>query len=135
MIWPPLPKMPAHLSITCHDMLPLDQMMIMANGPSLTYLCRTLKVLVLHTELTITNLAMLSRMNHKRCNVLLRWLEKSGYVEIRMFGKKRYITLTSIGLEYARHMQEINEMTQYPIGVSTNCTYKKLASDIINVSD
>jgi predicted transcriptional regulator len=92
----------------------------MIPSPSMTYLSRILDVLARHGELTITNLAMLSRMNHKRCVFLIRWLHDSGYVEIKEIKNKRYIGLTPPGNEYAKCMLQVNDKTHLPV----RCAYE-----------
>jgi predicted transcriptional regulator len=71
-------------------------------------------VLASHGELTITNLAMLSKTNHKRCGALLKWLEDSGLVEFHPLKNKQFIALTPAGLEYARHVVEVAELARHP---------------------
>lgn len=90
-------------------------MTIVATGPSIKYLTRTMDVLAAHGELTVTNLAMLSRVNHKRCVALLKWLQHSGYIQTRLFKKRRFVALTQAGCEFARHLQEVNDLTYFPI--------------------
>jgi len=90
-------------------------MTAIANGPSIRYLIRIMDVLAGHSELTVTNLAMLSRVNHKRCLDLLLWLHESGYTRTRIFRKRRYVALTQNGCEYARHLQAVRDMTQIPV--------------------
>ena len=64
-------------------------------------------------ELTVTNVAMLSRVNHKRCGTVLMWMVDSGYIETRVIKKKRHVVLTQTGCEYARRMQELSDMTHF----------------------
>lgn len=89
-------------------------MALISSGPSLTYLVRIMDVLTAHGELTVTNLAMLSRMNHKRCNDMIEWLKCSGYVRTSLFKNRRYIALTETGRAYAGRLLEVNGMTHFP---------------------
>ena len=81
-------------------------------GPSLTYLVRIMGVLISHGEVTITNLAMLSRVNHQRCRELSKWLQDSGYAETRVHRGKRYVMLTERGYDYGTRLLEVNGMTR-----------------------
>lgn len=82
-----------------------------ATEPSITYLVRMMNVLIGSRNVTVTNLAMMSRMNHKRCNSMIRWLQDSGYVQTKVCGKKRYVALSQPGREYAGHLLEVRDMT------------------------
>lgn len=84
-----------------------------SEGPSIKYLLRMMYVLATYGELTVTDLAMMSRMNHKRCNVVLQWLLDSEYAEIRSFKTKRHVTLTQAGREYAKRLMEVSEMSHF----------------------
>ncbi|UVS68828.1 helix-turn-helix domain-containing protein [Nitrososphaera viennensis] len=74
------------------------------------YLARVMKVLIENDGITVTNLAMLSRTNHKRCNVLLARLEQRGFVKIRTKGKRRYVILTERGTTFARRVVEVSQL-------------------------
>ncbi|MGI0012056.1 MAG: hypothetical protein ACREBU_01235 [Nitrososphaera sp.] len=80
----------------------------------MTYLIRMMDVLAVHSELTLTDLAMLSRMNHKRCRILLIWMLDSGYATTRLLKKRRYVALTQTGIEFARRVHELNDMSRFP---------------------
>jgi predicted transcriptional regulator len=71
-------------------------------------------VLMDSTELSVTSLAMISRMNHKRCNAMIRWLHDSGHVRIKVAKKNRSVILTQNGREYARRLLEVKNMTNSP---------------------
>ena len=77
---------------------------------SITYLFRIMQVLLETETITVTNLAMLSRTNHKRCNVLLARLEQTGFVSVKSNGKNRYVVLTESGLLFAKKLVEVNEL-------------------------
>jgi predicted transcriptional regulator len=70
---------------------------------------RIMNALILHDTLTVTNLAMLSRVNHKRCNSMLKTLEEWRLVETTMVGNKRFVFLTPEGNGYAKKLTEIYE--------------------------
>ncbi|MGI0012049.1 MAG: hypothetical protein ACREBU_01200 [Nitrososphaera sp.] len=82
------------------------------DGLSMTYLVRIMGVLISHGEVTTTNLAMLSRVNHKRCRELIRCLQDSGYVATRMHRSKRYVILTEAGYNYGKHLLEVSAVTR-----------------------
>lgn len=88
------------------------------SGPSMTYLVRIMGVLVNHVDVGVTSLAMMSRMNHKRCNVVIRWLEDSGYAYKRVFREKGFVVLTQSGREYAERLLEVKNMTHSPAASS-----------------
>jgi predicted transcriptional regulator len=69
-------------------------------------------ILISHGEITVTNLAMLSRVNHKRCTELIGWLRASGYVETRMHRNKRYVMLTESGYSYGNRLLEVIAATR-----------------------
>lgn len=77
---------------------------------SIAYLFRIMQVLLERETITVTNLAMLSRTNHKRCNVLLARLEETGFVSVKSNGKNRYVALTESGLLFAKKLVEVNEL-------------------------
>jgi predicted transcriptional regulator len=81
--------------------------MSMSSQLSMRYLTRIMNVLLLHKTLTVTNLAMLSRVNHKRCNSLVKTLEGRRLVETTMVGNKRFVLLTPEGNDYAKKLTEI----------------------------
>ena len=81
-------------------------------GPSMTYLVRIMAVLISQGEVTVTNLAMLSRVNHKRCTELIGWLQDSEYVEIKLHRSKRYVILTENGLAYGERLLEVSAATR-----------------------
>ena len=83
------------------------------NLPSIKYLTRILDALSTHGELTVTNVAMLSRMNHNRCNAILKWLQITGLVNTRICNNKRYVALTQTGHDYARRLQEVNDVVHF----------------------
>lgn len=83
----------------------------MSEVPSIRYLTRMLGALTANGELTVTNLAMLSRVNHKRCRSMLNWLERSGFARISVRNQKRYIGLTESGMSYARRIRALIEAT------------------------
>jgi predicted transcriptional regulator len=68
--------------------------------------------LVSRQKVTITNLAMMSRVNHQRCRELVGWLQDSGYAEVRVYRRKRYVILTESGYDYGRRLLEVNTMTR-----------------------
>lgn len=76
--------------------------------PSMKYLLRIMKVLKTHNHLTVTNIAMLSRINHKRCRAHIEWLEQKGYVTMKVLKGKKNIILTSSGLHYADKLLSVN---------------------------
>ena len=78
----------------------------------MTYLVRIMGVLLSHGEVTVTNLAMLSRVNHKRCTELIRWLQDSGYVEIKLHRSSRYIILTESGHNYGQRLLDVSAATR-----------------------
>jgi hypothetical protein len=69
-------------------------------------------VLATQGELTPSSVAMLSRVNHKRCRILLEWMQDAGYVRARSLRNKRYFMLTQSGHEYARLVHGLNDMIQ-----------------------
>ena len=79
---------------------------------SLRYLVRILAVLLDHDEITITNLAMLSRVNHRRCRELVGWMQGSGYVKMKVRRKKQYFGLTESGYRYGKRLLELRAMTR-----------------------
>lgn len=87
---------------------------MLPTAPSLTYLVRIMRVLASRSELTVTNLAMMSRINHQRCSALLEWLQDSGYAQARLVRKRRFIALTEIGRDFANRLLEVNDMTHFP---------------------
>lgn len=80
-------------------------------GPSMTYLVRIMRVLISQGEVTVTNLAMLSRVNHKRCTELIVWLQDSGYVEIKLHRSRRYVILTENGHNYGERLLDVSAAT------------------------
>jgi predicted transcriptional regulator len=72
-----------------------------AAAASLTYLARIMEVLIEYHRITITNVAMLSRINHQRCRAIITFLVASGYVDSQFDGSKEYFSLTNPGLKLA----------------------------------
>ena len=72
------------------------------------YTIRAVDVLMNERVITITNLAMLSRLNHKRCRILVDQLEHVGYIETRKDGNKMYVHLTDLGKEYGWKLMNLN---------------------------
>jgi predicted transcriptional regulator len=67
-----------------------------------------LEVLTKNDILTITNLAMLSRINHKRCGAILRNLENLGYINEKPSEGRVYFFLTERGKEFAAKVFDVN---------------------------
>jgi predicted transcriptional regulator len=88
------------------------------------YLIRMMVVLLAHDELTVTNLAMLSRMNYERCRNLLTWLLDSGYARTRLSKKRRFVALTQTGIEYAKRILELGNVRNSRLNPGTESTYK-----------
>ena len=82
------------------------------DDPSIRYLVRLMSFLLIRDETTITNLAMMSRINHQRCLELIRWLQASGYAHISERRKKRYIALTEDGYRYGKRLIDVYEMSR-----------------------
>jgi predicted transcriptional regulator len=78
------------------------------------YIPRMVETLVENGELTVSNLAMLSRTNHRRCNDMLRWLQGFGYVRRRVHDNRRFIVLTESGIEFAKCLEPLKRMTEVP---------------------
>ena len=80
--------------------------------PASSFKCilRIMQVLAGHETITITNLAMLSRMNHKRCVKHVTGLEKAGIVRIETRSNKKYVSLTTKGREYSDKLSEIGRI-------------------------
>ncbi|MGI0012057.1 MAG: hypothetical protein ACREBU_01240 [Nitrososphaera sp.] len=78
----------------------------------MTYLVRIMGVLISQGQVTVTNLAMLSRVNHKRCKELISGLQDAGYVETRLHRSKRYVILTESGYEYGKRLLELSAVTR-----------------------
>jgi predicted transcriptional regulator len=85
------------------------------DAPSFKYLIRIVKSLASQGELTVTNLAMASRMNHKRCSSVLEWLVKTGMTQKRISGKKRYFALTHRGWEFLDHAEKMGSIAHSPV--------------------
>jgi predicted transcriptional regulator len=81
-----------------------------------------MEVLVRYPDISVTNLAMLSRMNHGRCNDFLQNLEKRGYVVLKSQGKKKQVTLTQSGAELGRKLIDLCRNEKLYSGL-TECTY------------
>lgn len=79
-----------------------------SNEPSLKYLLRVTQVLRDNSSLTVTNVAMLSRINHTRCTALLKRMELAGYVTFTLKSKKKYVSLTRKGRENASKLVEVS---------------------------
>lgn len=79
-----------------------------SSEPSMRYLARLMEVLTTHDRISITNLAMLSRINHQRCGELLGRLERAGYVGTRMSKGRKYFLLTDRGKDSARMLLDVN---------------------------
>jgi predicted transcriptional regulator len=73
--------------------------------PSLKYIVRIMGTLMKNSEVTISNLSMLSRVNHFRCSQNVRWLEKQGYVILRYSNGRKFVTLTQEGADYAKRFE------------------------------
>jgi predicted transcriptional regulator len=78
---------------------------------SLRYLLRLMEVLEENGEMTVTNLAMLSRLNHTRCTELVEQLQSADHVDIRILGRRRYVRLTQKGSMYAAKLREVGELS------------------------
>ena len=81
------------------------------SASSFKCILRIMLVLAEHETITITNLAMLSRMNHKRCVKLVTSLEKAGTARMEAKSNKRYVSLTTKGREYSNKLSEIGKIT------------------------
>ena len=81
-------------------------------GPSMRYLVRIMGVLISQGQVTVTNLAMLSRVNHMRCAELIGWLQNSGYVEIKVHRKRHYVMLTENGHTYGERLLDVSAATR-----------------------
>jgi predicted transcriptional regulator len=79
---------------------------------SLRYLVRILAVLLDHDEVTITNLAMMSRVNHRRCREVVGMMRDSGYARTTVRRKKQYVGLTESGYRYGKRLLELGAMTR-----------------------
>ena len=66
-----------------------------------------MEVLVTYYEISITNLAMLSRINHQRCRQLVKTLEACNYLTTRFEGKRQYVAITPLGRTFAEKLFEI----------------------------
>ena len=79
---------------------------------SLRYLLRIMEVLEERGEMTLTNLAMLSRINHKRCTELVEHLKSADHLEARMVRGRRYVRLTQKGGQFVKSLREVRELSQ-----------------------
>lgn len=79
---------------------------------SLRYLLRMMDVLEGQGEMTLTNIAMLSRINHKRCTELVEHLRTAGHLEAIWVGNRRYFRLTQKGGQYAKKLREVGELSE-----------------------
>lgn len=79
----------------------------MTPGLSITYATRIMKVMLQQDEITITNLAMLSRVNHQRCKLVVSTLHSAGYVAVKSRGKWEYFLLTNSGRIYGKNLLDI----------------------------
>jgi predicted transcriptional regulator len=86
-------------------------------------------VLMSQGEVTMTNLAMLSRVNYQRCKELSSRLEESGYAEIKAHHQKRYVILTESGYDYGRRLLEVNGMTRVLDAAAEHDAYLEKASE------
>ena len=75
--------------------------------PSLTYVGRLADVLLKYERLNVTNLAMLSRINHKRCGALLERLKKLDYIDKKEEDGQVFFFLTENGREYAMKVRDV----------------------------
>jgi predicted transcriptional regulator len=76
-------------------------------GPSMIYSVRAMKVLLYYDEITITNLAMLSRINHQRCRNLVLSLQSAKYLSTRFEGKRQYVSLTPSGRAFGMRLLDL----------------------------
>jgi hypothetical protein len=83
----------------------------MSYVPSIRYLSRIISALAVNGELSITNLAMQSRVNHLRCRAVVDWLQFSGYVNVVMRDNRRIVALTETGLSYSKRVFELGDVT------------------------
>jgi predicted transcriptional regulator len=82
-------------------------------------------IMISHGEVTITNLAMLSRINHQRCRELTSWLQASGYAVTRLHRQKRYVILTERGYDYGTRLLEVNGLTRVLDVIEDNAYLEK----------
>ena len=82
--------------------------------PSLRYLVRVMDVMSGRQQVSITNLALMARLNHRRCTELVYWLVESGYCEIITENKNRMVRLTDSGFQYGLQLLKVNSMTDTP---------------------
>jgi predicted transcriptional regulator len=75
--------------------------------PSLTYVGRLADVLLKYERLNVTNLAMLSRINHKRCGALLDTLKMLDYIDKQEADGQVFFFLTKKGKEYAMKVRDV----------------------------
>ncbi|MGI0013901.1 MAG: hypothetical protein ACREBU_10740 [Nitrososphaera sp.] len=76
----------------------------MTREPSMKYFMRIIKVLAEHQQIGLSNLARLSRMNHKRCRAIVKWMEQEGYLVVLSKGGRKTITVTEQGMRYIKNL-------------------------------
>ena len=99
------------------------------SGPSMKYLIRIMQVLMEYESISITNIAMLARINHKRCSVVLTWLEAAQFVNAKVSGSKKFYSLSPSGFAYGIKLLEINRDTS-EISSSTDKMYVQNVSEL-----
>lgn len=66
------------------------------------YFMRIVKVLAEHQQVGISNLAARTRMNHKRCAAIVRWMQQEGYLVVSIKNGKKTIHVTEQGMHHIR---------------------------------
>jgi predicted transcriptional regulator len=59
-----------------------------------------IKVLAQQHQIGVTDLALLSRVNHQRCMINLSWMEGLGLVRITPKNNRKEVVVTETGKEY-----------------------------------
>ena len=80
----------------------IEQKEISIAGMSIKYLMRIIQVLFNHPKIGISDLALLSRMNHQRCVAIVRWLAQLGYVRISVENNRKEVIVTESGSDFIR---------------------------------
>lgn len=71
-----------------------------SSKPSLKYVLRMVRVLAQQHQIGVTDLALLSRVNHQRCMTNLSWMEELGLVQITPKNNRKEVIVTDTGKDY-----------------------------------
>jgi predicted transcriptional regulator len=74
---------------------------------SIIYFSRLASTPAYENRIGITNLAMATRMNHKRCLAMVKLLEKHGFVLLLNEGRRKEVVVTPGGIEYFKKFRSL----------------------------